>query len=780
MFRGGLRRRIVTGIGVIAAGLLGAGIPVALALSGAWSSSYAYVSTDTGSSTSEAPAVALSSGGDIAALWLEDSATDTTAASAELDATFDSGSGFGPTQTLAAAGSLAAPDPLAVGNDYPQVAEDAAGDIFAVWISNGNVIASYRTAGSPSFSAPLTVNSGGPGTEDESPELAVDAEGDAVIVWEQNDGEAGYSIYDDAALYDGAAPAGSRVGQFSGANENQLGSNIYQPPSPTIAMNASGAAVIVWDNNNGGSDGSDINYVYTPDIATTVFTGVGNGAVSGDTLSQPAVAINADGDVAAAWVHAGSSATEVYEGDITATNAADNGNVGFTTDSVSTGVGTGGGALGSIDEADPTIAMKTDSGGDRTTALAFYDVTDDEVVDFNRPAADFGDGWQGLGSGTFWSTGAGAHNWVAEPTDAEQQPEIALTSSASGDSGPVTMVWTGSASSTNTYQSITSSDTGSFASSAPVTLESGSEPQCTEGGNDACAALAADASGDLVALWQQINASGHPEVAADCYKGSGSSNPGFNPAACTTSTTTSTTTPTAPTSSGTTSASTTTISTTGTATAASTPPVVGQTVNGQINSGTVLIELPGTHTFVNADTLPQIPVGAIVDATHGHVQLTFALPDGSTETDVLWGGEFRVGQSSSGAVNLALAGGSYAGCPKPRHRRKGSVRSHAPASAARGRVAYAKHKATKKPGSTIRSLWSSGKGNFTTKGKNGAAAVLGTSWLTRDQCDGTYFYVQSTSNDPHGAIEVTVNHPHRHRVLLTRGHSFLAPAPGYS
>jgi hypothetical protein len=194
----------------------------------------------------------------------------------------------------------------------------------------------------------------------------------------------------------------------------------------------------------------------------------------------------------------------------------------------------------------------------------------------------------------------------------------------------------------------------------------------------------------------------------------------------------------------------------------------------------VLVELPGTHTFVNADTLTQIPVGSIVNATNGHVQLTFALPNGSTETAEFWGGEFEVSQSRSGAVDLTLTGGSYAGCPTSAHQASASVGSRGGADVAGGLVGYAKHKATKKPGSTIRSLWSNAKGNFTTKGKNGSAAVLGTTWLTRDQCDGTYFYVQSTSNDPHGAIEVTVDHPHRHKVLLTRGHSVLAPAPGYS
>jgi hypothetical protein len=148
--------------------------------------------------------------------------------------------------------------------------------------------------------------------------------------------------------------------------------------------------------------------------------------------------------------------------------------------------------------------------------------------------------------------------------------------------------------------------------------------------------------------------------------------------------------------------------------------------------------------------------------------LTFALPDGQTETGTFWGGDFKVVQAPGGGVTLTLAGGSFAGCP-----------SHAKKPRRTASAAKAK-KPTKKPGSPVRSLWTNAKGNFTTKGQNGAAAVLGTTWLTRDQCDGTYFYVKSTSNDPQGAIEVTVLHPHRHRVKLKHGQSLLAPAPGYS
>jgi hypothetical protein len=72
----------------------------------------------------------------------------------------------------------------------------------------------------------------------------------------------------------------------------------------------------------------------------------------------------------------------------------------------------------------------------------------------------------------------------------------------------------------------------------------------------------------------------------------------------------------------------------------------------------------------------------------------------------------------------------------------------------------------------IRELWGSGHGDFTTKGRYGAASVRGTIWLTQDRCDGTYFRVTKDS-----VTVVAYAHPRRHRLLL-QGHHYLVPATG--
>jgi hypothetical protein len=203
------------------------------------------------------------------------------------------------------------------------------------------------------------------------------------------------------------------------------------------------------------------------------------------------------------------------------------------------------------------------------------------------------------------------------------------------------------------------------------------------------------------------------------------------------------------------------------------PPVLGQSSDVAKTSGTVQVELPGTHTFVTVSASEQIPFGAVINATNGKVTATIALPGGGTSTATFWAGEFTLSQSSSGALTAKLVDGSSAGCPASEKASKHSSRLRTGHDLTLAKVTK------KKPGAVVGSLWTNAKGSYTTSGKNGSAAVLGTEWLTRDQCDGTFFEVVKTSNDPHGEIRVTVLHPHRHTVLLKRGHSLLAPAPGF-
>jgi hypothetical protein len=182
-------------------------------------------------------------------------------------------------------------------------------------------------------------------------------------------------------------------------------------------------------------------------------------------------------------------------------------------------------------------------------------------------------------------------------------------------------------------------------------------------------------------------------------------------------------------------------------------PVLARTGNVATVSGTVLVRLPGTTTFVALSSLRQIPFGTVVNATHGRVVVTTAAPHGGTQTGEFFEGEFVLTQGGNGLVVATLTGGSFAGCPTALER---AHRARASAAAS------GKH--------AVRKLWSDAHGSFSTKGNYAAGAVAGTEWLTEDLCDGTLIRVTRDK------VAVTNLVTHRH-VLVQVGHSYLAKAP---
>jgi uncharacterized repeat protein (TIGR01451 family) len=177
-------------------------------------------------------------------------------------------------------------------------------------------------------------------------------------------------------------------------------------------------------------------------------------------------------------------------------------------------------------------------------------------------------------------------------------------------------------------------------------------------------------------------------------------------------------------------------------------------------SGTILVRLPGSSVFVSLSSAENIPMGSTIDATHGTVAITVALPDGTAETGDFYDGEFVVTQAADGRVFETLTGGSFVGCPVPGKAHKHKKKSQLVAAVAK-----------KKPATVVRQLWGNAHGDFTTKGRYGSAAVSGTIWLTQDRCDGTYFKVTKDT-----IVVVAFAHPSKQHNLK-QGQSILVPKP---
>jgi streptogramin lyase len=178
------------------------------------------------------------------------------------------------------------------------------------------------------------------------------------------------------------------------------------------------------------------------------------------------------------------------------------------------------------------------------------------------------------------------------------------------------------------------------------------------------------------------------------------------------------------------------------------PPTIGHSGTVDVVSGVVLVKGPDGN-FEPLGAGVDIPVGSTVNAAHGVVLLTTALPDGTVQSATLWGGSFQFRQSSrdGGMTDIYLRGPLGPCDTQKQGARASAARSHA---------------------SAHRELWSKDShGHYTTHGADSAATVLGTEWLTVDSCKGTLTHVRK------GRVRVRDLHDHR-TVVVRAGQSHLA------
>lgn len=189
------------------------------------------------------------------------------------------------------------------------------------------------------------------------------------------------------------------------------------------------------------------------------------------------------------------------------------------------------------------------------------------------------------------------------------------------------------------------------------------------------------------------------------------------------------------------------------------PPILGMTVNLAPVSGRVLVKLPrrrggrrlpGTR-FVPLRAQRQLPVGTIIDASHGVVRLGAASGRrGQIQTAQLSGTAFEVLQrrQDGGLTNLQLTSpGSATLC-------------RAASDGATARTATL-------PSRVIALLHASAHGRFRTTSKYSAATVRGTQWDTIERCDGTLTRVLR-------GVVVVRDFRLRRNIIVRAGQSYFA------
>lgn len=174
----------------------------------------------------------------------------------------------------------------------PSIAMDADGDFVIVWASNDGVNGGVRAQ---RFNS-LGVSQGGEfsvaGTGATGPSIGIDAAGNFVVAWSSLTDGSGAGVFARRYRYDGVAQ-GSNISVNTFTTGTQF--------RPAVAMAAAGEFVVAWDSNS--QDGSGYG-VYARRFNAS---GVGQGSefrVNSYTINDqanPAVAIDSSGDIVIAW-----------------------------------------------------------------------------------------------------------------------------------------------------------------------------------------------------------------------------------------------------------------------------------------------------------------------------------------------------------------------------------------------------------------------------------------------------------------------------------------------
>lgn len=197
---------------------------------------------------------------------------------------------FVPAASHAAGWLPPQPISLAGGVAWPQVAMDAAGDAVVVWQrddgANKRVQASLRPAGG-AFSAPTDLSLAG--RDATTPKVAMNANGDAIAVWLRSDGQ-------NARVQVAFCPAGGTFGPAVDVSE--AGRDAFVP---SASLDAAGNAVMVWVRSDGTSNRAQ---AAVRARAGTVSTPVDLSA-AGQVASHPQIGVDAAGNATAVWEASG-------------------------------------------------------------------------------------------------------------------------------------------------------------------------------------------------------------------------------------------------------------------------------------------------------------------------------------------------------------------------------------------------------------------------------------------------------------------------------------------
>jgi hypothetical protein len=241
---------------------------------------------ETGTGDAFDPQVAIDANGNALAVW------------GQLDGSFDS---IVANRYTAATNSWGTAVPIENSAGHaaiPQIAIDANGNVLAVWVQDGDATASVRydvwssryTATSSTWSTPTPLETDNTG-DTYRPQIAIDANGNALAVWTQFDGT-------NNSIWANRYTTGTGWGTAALIETDNAGSAF----SPQIAIDVNGNALAVW----GQFDGTRGSIWSNRFIAGTgAGTGWGTAALietdNAGSAYEPQIAVDTNGNALAVW-----------------------------------------------------------------------------------------------------------------------------------------------------------------------------------------------------------------------------------------------------------------------------------------------------------------------------------------------------------------------------------------------------------------------------------------------------------------------------------------------
>lgn len=349
----------------------------------------------------------------------------------------------------------------------PQIAVDSAGNAIAVWSQddgNYNIFANRYTASTGTWGTEELIESNNVGNT-VSPQIAVDGNGNAIVVWQQSDG-IDESIY--ANRYTASTDSWGTAELIESGNNGQA-------VQAQIAFDSAGNAIAVWRQSVGANSNIYSNRY-------TLGTGWGGAELvatgDADNATRPQIAMDSNGNAIAVWreLSALGAKVSVYASRYTA-----------STDSWGTEE-----LLESSDDGhafDPQIAIDDDGNG--VAVWWQFDSANIRHIYTNRYTP--GAGW-------------GTEERIESSDDENANyPQIAID-----DEGNVIAVWSqsDSANSNLLYANRYTANTGSWGTEAPIGNGNGNVIQ---------AQIAIDGDGNAMAVWRQSDGT-HQSIYANRFE----------------------------------------------------------------------------------------------------------------------------------------------------------------------------------------------------------------------------------------------------------------------